>query len=419
MKKSLFFAAIAAIVMSACQKAELADNNNLPAMQRANIKQNVMLDTISQIICALSDDKAVQMEILDGVNENLYFGMDEELRLRDILFPAESKIIRDPSSIKTLTERFRNAFGVKPNSKLSDNLENEYVNYILENEIHIYFPYSRAITETPTIVVVDVEEVEEIDNPSLIFSAYRKDNGKIQSLKVELNDKFMEERALWIITHNTTPYEDLPRFIVGEFIKKDVIFATRTAKFGLIDEPDEPTYGEFDNPNIIYTLHVGNVICSTTDFDVCKGPEIMFKFITARMNGTDPVKETYTAAKYLFTRKECKNKTERLTTNVLVDDWRVTSIYGGFEVYEEDPGYNTTRNIPIELSVPNYVNFSTTIPIGKYDDDIYKTSLNRVAYFSTAKSDFFNGFTTDGWPRRGAGGNITFAFKYTTASRVY
>ena len=40
-------------------------------------------------------------QILIGINKNLLFGMGEELRLRDILFPYESKII-DPEKEKNL-----------------------------------------------------------------------------------------------------------------------------------------------------------------------------------------------------------------------------------------------------------------------------------------------------------------------------
>jgi len=395
-------------------------NENTGSVRAKAPVTDAVFDKISQIVCEISEDVAIQQCILNGIEDNLYFGRDEELRFIDILFPENSKLIRDRSKIEHLTITLCKYFDINVGSRIEENLENPYVNYILKNDLHIYFPYSREITETPTIVAVDIIEDAIEDNPNVIFPAYKKERGEIKPFELKLSDELMEEYPLWIITRNTTPYEDLPNFVAGETIMNGVIFATRNPK-GLthIVADDDPPPGLGNDPNKIYTLHVGNVICSTTSFDLTTGPEIMFKFITAKMNGANPVKETYAASKYKFTRKECKNQTENFTTNVLVDDWKIENIYGGFEVYEQDPGYSSQRDIPITLSVPNYVNFSTTIPIGKYDDEIYQASMSRVAYFSTAHSDFFNGFTSDGWPRRGAGGNVKFAFKYTESNRAY
>jgi hypothetical protein len=397
------------------KKSEVLDTT--VAIQKAPKTTDVMLDSIAKIICYISDNKTVQNEVLEGINDNLYFGLDEDLRLIDILFPNESKIIRNKQSILTLTKLLRNVFRVNPNSKIVDNLNNPLVEYVVKNDIHIYFPYSRNITGMPTIVVRQVidgeENKNEFDNP---FRAYKK-TSKVNAFELMISDKLMEEVPLWIITKNEMPYEDLPDFVGGIFEKNGVRFVTRFDTNDLLPLADEEAPGVYNDPSKIYAIYIGNVKC-TERYDVGHGPELRFKFITAKIVANDTIKQTYTVARYDFTKKEVADGTIKTNFTQLIDDWKTESVYGGFSVFEEDPGYKNERDIPIELTVTNYFNFKTTIPIGKYDDEIYTTSMDRSSYFSLATTDIGNGMR-GGWPVMAAGSSVSFVLKYIIVDRVY
>ncbi|MDR0830830.1 MAG: hypothetical protein LBN95_12100 [Prevotellaceae bacterium] len=414
MKKSFVLcAAFLALSLVSCDKKDaiLTDENSV--VQRAPIKGgDVMLDSIAKIICNISDNNILMNEVLKGIDDNLYFGFDEELRLIDVLFPDESKIIRNKLSIATLTEVLRTAFGVIPNSTVKSNLNNKMIEYIVEYDTHIYFPYSE---DWNRVTQLEVTSFSDEDNLKGLF-AYKKKNGEIQPFKLDLTDDYMVDHPILVISQNTTPYDALPNFIGGIYEKDGVIFATRFEhNFVIFD--DDVTPKPYCSPDSIYALYVGNVKC-TERFDVGHGPELRFKFVTARINNSDTIRETYTVASYNFTKKEVKNGTINTTSTKLVGDWKVESVFGGYEIYEEDPGYKTQVDIPIELSISTYVTFKTTIPIGKHDDEIYQTGLGRVEYFSTHHMDQFNGFR-GGWPVRGGGGSVTYTFMHTSAARAY
>jgi hypothetical protein len=372
-----------------------------------------MLDSIAKIICNIATNDVVQGEVLMGIDDNLYFGLDEELRLVDILFPYESKIIRDKQSISTITELFRKAFSVKHSLVIEESL-NPIVEYVLKNDITIYLPYSKHQKIGLPIIAYGTEETDEEKVP--IYS--KLDNNEKLSY-LNLTEEFMQKYNIWIVKPNDIPYNKLPYFIHGKYVNIDgIVFATRNSQSLSDDVIDDAV--SINNPNFTYTVRLWNVTCERQyDARIAGGSELYFRLATAVPDST--VTETNVSATnsqlLFFTRDEINNKTEKQGSWNLVMDWRPEEFAGGFFIWEDDYDWGTSSTIPLDVSVASKFTLKMTLPVGGKDDQICSLNMSRQSYFDNAKYEQGNGFQYDanniGWAVW-RGGDIFFSLRFNS-----
>ncbi|MDR1543726.1 MAG: hypothetical protein LBS50_04815 [Prevotellaceae bacterium] len=415
MRKFILFVAIAASGLVACNKSDVALENTA-SRQKAPKTTDVVLDSISQIICEISDNTAAMQQVLSAVNQNLLFGMDEYVYVRDILFPEESKIIDRNVDISTLTELLRTAFKVDTKLSLKENLANPLVSYVVENEIQIYFPYSARWDKTTKPFVVPVEDEQ---NDKDVF-AYTKDkNGLKKFVIAHVTEKYLRENPVLAVMAGEVPYEKLPKFNEGIYEKDGIIWMVRIPKEKMIFDfsNDDEKHG-YDDPNYVYRIYIGNYSFHELDEGIIwRRPEVRTKVILATLNGNDTTYESHADYQREFTRDEVDNGTE-IPDRVAIQDWDPSpnKTVMTVTVWEVDGGNDTA--IPIDMSIPNKFTLKTSITIGnKNDFQGVLPAMERDVYFITAKTAVGNaGLTPDGFAYYWCG-NAKFSIKYMLIPR--
>lgn len=439
MKKArILIALVAIVIMVGCSKeTDIVSKNGCPqkilskeSMESPEYEANV--DSISRIICSIVTNREIMNQILIGVNKNLLFGMGEELRLRDILFPYESKII-DPEKEKDLfyiTELFCKAFKVIPKSKIEDNMHNDLVSFIIKNEIEIYFPYSDKWDKNKLPLIVPVvysqygENKYDKRNPiAMNVKAYRlSDNEKLEALSIDKVDlDFLKFNPIFAIRSDRMSYDVLPEFNKGEFFSKE----TNTIWITRIKGLDEIDFGSkyelkpkwYNVKKHFYRIYLSNL--SFHEFDGTwifkNGPEVRFKSFIG-YKSPDGTEEISTSSDYYreFTMDEVKEGIEAPSCWPLSWNWKPIPENSSLTVafWEEDGGSNI--DVPIDLSIANKFSLKTTLTIGSHDDFCGQIpQIERETYFVTCKVPIgSNGLTSDGFAYIWCGA-AKFAIKFT------
>lgn len=97
-------------------------------------KKTFDLSEIAHLIATMDFTEGVMNEVKSGVEHSLYYGQDETYRFRDMIYCDSSKIYRKSTSI--LIDQIKNMNVVDIDK---DNL----FSYLSDNDIQIYWPYSK------------------------------------------------------------------------------------------------------------------------------------------------------------------------------------------------------------------------------------------------------------------------------------
>jgi hypothetical protein len=417
----LFIVAVATLGLVACNKSEVA-LDNIPPIQKAP-KTNEVLDQVSQIICGISDNTAAMQQILSAVNQNLLFGMDEYVYVRDVLFPNESKIFDKSVDISTLSELLRTAFGVEPNLDLKGNMENPLVNFVVTNEIQIYFPYSETWDKTTKPFIVPVEIENEKGDENVI--AYTKGQSGVEKFVIpKVTEKYLQENHVLAVMESSVPYENLPAFNQGIFEKDGTIWMVRIPKeikFGPLhlDGNDDNTIAWYDSTQYIYRIYLDNLSFHELDDGIIwTRPEVKFQALTAVINPNDTNVVKSAVHSREFKKREIANGKEIERSYLINADWKPSTANTSLTiaVWEDDGG--DSKDYPIDLSIPNKFTLKTTISIKNKDDfQGQLPAMERDVFFITAKIPFGgNGLTSDDFAYYWCGA-AKFALKYEIISR--
>lgn len=132
---------------------------------------------------------------------------------------ATSKLYR-LSAKSNLIEKMNIQFN---SSQIARKMESDSLfNYLSENDIQIYWPYSQNWDGATTPVITYLS-----DNNANWSYGYKKIKDKDGSFEIDtliVNAEYLKNNTVWIINKNNTPYDELPNFEQGEVVNKEGVF---------------------------------------------------------------------------------------------------------------------------------------------------------------------------------------------------
>ena len=218
------------------------------------------LSEIARSLAKMDFTKETLSEVKSGVDHSIHYGQDETYRFRDMIYPDSSKIYRKSTSV--FISEIENA-----NMK---NVNKEYMlNYLSNNNIQIYWPYSKNWDGNSTPIITYCYENE---SQSVGYYLVRKSDGVCTLDSVIVNENFIKDHTVWVINKNSISYEDLPCFENGEYSKNGVFYHSDVAmkSFNM----------QRSGPGVVSpSVYIGTINCLTTqDGGLAGGPELKFSW---------------------------------------------------------------------------------------------------------------------------------------------
>ena len=215
---NLFIAILLSLVFgTSCTNEEINDFQPNQKLQTKAIEKSIEVSDVAQLISMVEIDDEIMNEVKTGVENSCKYGLDEEYRFADMLNPGESKISRSiniPILIQRMKAKYEELDLEILNSDFFDLLEN--------SELQINWQYSDSWNGLDKPIIVCGSE----DEKSVYI--FKGDNNEIDT--IPFTKEFIQQNTVWVISENSTPYDELPDFYKDEFINKNgVVFLSRYA----------------------------------------------------------------------------------------------------------------------------------------------------------------------------------------------
>jgi hypothetical protein len=343
------------------------ENQDYPVMEsseEANFK--FITEFLSDIV---SNDDIVK-EVKTGIETSLLYGLDEELRFREILEPNDNKLRSASKSL--LAEKLEEAFGnIKMTKSATEALNgDELETFMLNDNVQIYWPYSERWDGKEIPFVTYAPNDDDVTD----IMAYRKivnPDGTYQVESRMVNEAYAKEHPVWIINKNELDYDELPDFKAGEFEKNGRLFVSDL----LPDARNEKTL-RAGTPVVVFYL--GTLTVSTQhDSWIAGGSE--FEFTNAQPLGPNYATTGNTVLRETRTRNSIDNGTTGGVWKALNTDWTEAQVQNALKVVETDGGGTKNWNFSLGVKLgQNEYGISASIPFGNEDDEIYQTVLART-----------------------------------------
>lgn len=378
-------------LMASCSNDDL-ENASLPdVMSKTKSAENtVELSTVAQLLASIEIDQSVMNEVKAGVQRSRKYGLDEEYRFTDMLKPSLSKIQRFSVS-SLLLQKMTDALNVKQEQLKSGISTSDFLNYLSDNDIQIYWPFSDKWDGYSLPILLSAT-----DNNDWVCKPVLTKNGFIEMDTVKLTREFVKNNTVWIISMNETPYDELPDFENGEYVNKNGVFFYSEIANEWLNRMQKQTKLN-GRP-----VHIGEVTVSERD-GIGGGPEIYFMWGHAGGGGGLPVQGFINTYRLNIPNKEL-DLTKQINLNIQ-PSWTTNQKTNVLIILEKDGGKDkkTTRNLtyidPIshqEVSVP------ITFKYERRDEWLYDEIINRSDIFSSANKG------SDGTYRQYHGSGIYF-----------
>jgi hypothetical protein len=224
--KSLVFVLL--LLLSSCEN-ELKE----PLNYKENLSEEVVkLKITSQLLSEIAIDENIVMEVKEGIETNLSYGLDEELRFKEVLQPQSSKIsIRSSNHQSKLANAIRDVFNnstIQLRTSINgEDFSGELEEFVCENNIQIYWPYSENWNgkELPVIAYNPMsDDVTEI----MAYRYHNESKGISRLDSLVIDEEYAMEHPVWIINKNEFDYDDIPDFKDGEIEKNGVIYVSKS-----------------------------------------------------------------------------------------------------------------------------------------------------------------------------------------------
>lgn len=373
----LCVATVFCFMVASCSNEDL-DNVSVPdQLPKTKSVENVIeLSTVAQLIASMEMDQAVMDEIKGGVDRSLSYGLDEEFRFIDMLQPTSSKLFRNTNSL-SFVERLKNLLNSSSLAKGAEVYSLDILDYLSQNDIQIYWPYSKKWDGKTRPVITYLQEGDENYRLGYILN----EDSHLET--VSLDKEFVKNNPVWIINQNETSYDELPDFENGEFVNKDgVFFYSEIAKEWLNRENRE--LRSLPIPRYVpgNAVYIGSINSKNNhDGGLAGGPEFDFIWCHAGMpiSGSDP---TPLVNRYRINVSTSDVGSAKQIDLCIQPNWTTQEITNALIVIEKDGGKD--KNGHVSLSY-NY--WGKILPVDvsykyeKRDDFVFEKTFNRSDIF--------------------------------------
>lgn len=358
--------------MISCSNEDLesvAVPNQMPKTK--SVENTLELSTVAQLLASIEIDQAVMDEVKAGVERSRKYGLDEEYRFTDMLKPSLSKIQRSVNS-SLLLQKMNEEFNLHKDKLKSGMSSSEFFNYLSDNDIQIYWPFSEnwdGYTQPVLLYTTD-------DNASACKICYENEVLKVDT--VNITREFLKNNTIWIISINDTPYNELPDFENGEYVNKDgVFFYSEIAK-------------EWLNKSQVRSIvtgdpvHIGKVTVYEED-GISGGPEVYFMWGHAGGGGGLPIQGMISAYRINLTENEI-GLTKQINLNIQ-PNWTTNEKTNALIIIEKDGGKDKTATRDLLYMNPDIqkdVTVSVKFKYERRDEWLYDQILKRDDIFSSA-----------------------------------
>lgn len=325
---NLFFAMLfPLVIVTSCTNEEMNDFQLDKKVQTKAIEKPIEISDVAQLISMIEIDDEVMNEVKTGIENSCKYGLDEEYRFKDMLNPGESKISRS-NNIPILIQRMKAKY-----EELNLTTSNsDFFNFLVNSDLQIYWPYS--------------DNWNGMDKPIIVCGS--KDDKLVYIFKGNSNEidtipftkEFVKQNTVWVISENSTPYDELPNFYKDEFINKDgVVFisryaAVRMSRNNRIIGSDSGIY--LDKINALHSYEGGLS---------AGGPELNFIWCHAGMSISNS--PTGFVNTYRYNMKGSEVGKEIQLNYQIRNSWPKNEVENVLVVFDSDGGKNktTTRNM--------------------------------------------------------------------------
>lgn len=345
-----------------------------------SLENVVDLSQVAQLIASMDLNQTLMGEVKGGIDRSLFYGLDEEYRFADMLQPASSKLLRTVSKSLFVGE-FEKVLSSYSSMRNSDVDVLEILNYLSENDIQIYWPYSKNWDGKTKPVITYLQE----DDKNYRVGYLLNEESHIDT--INLDKEFVKNNPVWIINRNNTPYDELPDFENGEYVNKDgVFFYSEVAKQWLNKINSEARSLSVNVPgevpgNAVYIGSINSI--SNHDGALADGPE--FDFIWCHQGVPISLSQSPSPLvnRYRINMSEEEVGSAKQIDLCIQPNWTTQQTTNALIVIEKDGGKDKKGNVT--LSYDYWGKELSTVVSYKYerrDDFVFEKIFKREDIFS-------------------------------------
>lgn len=367
--------AIGSVAIVSCEKESnsLKDNVAVSHNQRfCDVRKNLKLNKSDresiarEITMRFGQNNAIFAELNNAIHVVTEYGLDENLKLYDILQPEKSVFLASATSVANL----RSAIG--ENNPLAGYGFSESDYY---GDLQFYWPYHDDWDKTTTPIICFAPENENAESTT----GFYYNNGTV--ITVNVTAKSIDEGNVPVVIINQceTHYSDYPNFNRDEWTINGRIWVKpgNVSPFRVINDGSS-------TDDKVYEARSYSITSSGTQYDYAwaGGSEFVLQSVYAADENN---LQTSSMARAEFTRKEIRNKKTKNFGAQLHENWQpgLGNIY--LRLTEED-AWGSIDPLVINIDV-NGNTLSTTININSTDDVIFDAQCTRSNYFNRCNNE--------------------------------
>ncbi len=379
---ALFLAAAittGSLALVSCEKEQPADNNiNMPTSKKGSKRGDTLIklkdSDRQEFSYHLAQTLFENMDAFKELNENIHFivteyGLDENLKIYDIMNTNKSVFLNSSSQVKSLRAAFKKSNVLKEYDLTADSFY---------EDLQLYWPYHDEWDGSTPVICFAPEDYTADE-----VKGYTYENGEINTVCVNKKDIDEGNHSLIIINQGEVKYEKYPNFNKGKWEKNGCRW-TDPKLLKLLLEAKRIEDNSTTN-NKVYEASSNYMKSSGTQYDDWGGgSEFLLRSTYAINNLTAETQ----SGRQEFSRKEIKNYATKGLGMYIQKNWQPKYEDVQLTLVEEDRWCITTSDLIINLSVSGFT-LSTTIRIDDDDDMISDQKIGRDNYFHNI--DWLNG----------------------------
>lgn len=357
-------------VLVSCEKGIDELNDNATTLLSQSVKGYQKKLDLSD-----SEREAVAREVakLLGQNSNSFvelnnaiqivtnYGLDENVKLYDILQPQQSVFLNSASVVTLLYAIMQ---GCTTLEKYGFTVENYYGN------LQFYWPYHDEWDKTTTPIICFAPSEAKAES----VEGYYYQEGKLVSKNIMAKDIDEGKLQVIIINQSEVQYSQYPNFKGGEWTKDGVIWAKPSPIL-----PIKPSTDTTASTEKIYEARSVSFTSSGAQYDYIWAGGSEFELLSVYAADTNQIIIS-SKARVEFSRKEIKSLATKNFGTQLHENWQPG--FGKIHlILSEDDDWGSIDPIVVNLDVAGNT-LSTAVNFDTTDDLIFDGELTRSNYFN-------------------------------------